>query len=294
MKTLSVPVLLLSLVAAHAQAQTPAANPMPDGSRDMYVGLGVLAQPRYQGADDHRTRALPLLQVQWSSGLFVSGMSAGWHLSPSQTVEAGPLLALEPGRDSSGRGGSLGDVDVIGTGLVPAAPTGVATTGNEKIRLASVNRLSGMKEHGPRLQAGGFLNVYLSPDWRVTQTLLYGGGIERNALRWDIGVQRLARDLGAHHRVSVGAGLLLANRAGMHSDFGVTEEEARVSYNRAFAPRAGVQEAYLGLRWHWSLTPDWMLTSSARLARLQGDARRSPLVERPTQFTISTGLVRRF
>ena len=292
MKTLFVPALLVSLVSAQAQAQTPAAHPMPDGSRDMDLGLGVLSQPRYQGADEQRTRALPLLQAQWSNGLFISGMSAGWHVSPSATVEAGPLLALEPGRDSSGRGGSIGDADPLGTAFAPTTPMVPAM--GEKNRVASVNRLSGMKEHGVRLQAGGFLNIYLSPDWRLAQSLVYGGGIDRDALRWDIGVQRLARSFGSHHRVSLSAGLLLANRAGMQSDFGVTEEEARSSFNRSFSPRAGVQEVYGSVRWHWSLTPEWMLTSSARVARLQGDARRSPLVERSTQFTVSTGLVRRF
>ncbi|WEF32101.1 hypothetical protein [Pseudoduganella chitinolytica] len=43
-----------------AFAQTPASNPMPDGSRDMYIGLGVQAVPRHAAA---------MRQVAWSVGL---------------------------------------------------------------------------------------------------------------------------------------------------------------------------------------------------------------------------------
>jgi hypothetical protein len=35
------------LASGTAWGQTPTVNPMPDGSRDMYVGLGVQSAPRY-------------------------------------------------------------------------------------------------------------------------------------------------------------------------------------------------------------------------------------------------------
>ena len=51
---------------------------------------------------------------------------------------------------------------------------------------------------------------------------------------------------------------------------------------------------FASARWNWALSPSWMLSSSVRVARLSGDARRSPLAERPTQTTVSTGLAYRF
>jgi outer membrane protein len=103
---------LASLLAGGlAQAQTPATNPMPDGSRDMYVGLGVQSAPRYEGTGSRKVSALPVLQVEWSNGVFISGMSAGMHLSNSPTVEVGPLLAVLPGRDESGTGAVVGGVN---------------------------------------------------------------------------------------------------------------------------------------------------------------------------------------
>ena len=86
--------LILAAACGAASAQTPANNPMPDGSRDMYVGLGVGSAPEWDGARHHKLRALPVLQVQWSNGVFVSGMSAGIHLSGSPQVEFGPLLTV--------------------------------------------------------------------------------------------------------------------------------------------------------------------------------------------------------
>ncbi len=55
-------VFTLALLCGAAHAQTPASNPMPDGSGDLYIGLGVASGPRYLGASGRRTTALPLLQ----------------------------------------------------------------------------------------------------------------------------------------------------------------------------------------------------------------------------------------
>ena len=52
--------LALVAVSSGASAQTPAMNPMPDGSRDMYVGLGLVSAPRYEGARDSERHALPV------------------------------------------------------------------------------------------------------------------------------------------------------------------------------------------------------------------------------------------
>ena len=48
---------------------------MPDGSRDMYLGVGAIASPRYLGAAERQVRAMPLVQVELSNGVFVSGLS---------------------------------------------------------------------------------------------------------------------------------------------------------------------------------------------------------------------------
>jgi len=279
--------LALGTACGGAWAQTPTVNPMPDGSRDMYVGLGVQSAPRYQGTGSRKVSALPLLQVQWSNGIFVSGMSAGMHLSESPTLEYGPLLAVLPGRDQSGNRSSLGGVgDTTNFSVaVPAVETPV---------LARTQRLGGMDAIGTRLQAGAFANYYLNPQWRLTGTALFGSGKDHDGARLDLGVQRLATAIGEHHRVSLAAGVTLVNRQDNETWFGVTRQEAARSRFGRYQPGGGLQDAYLGARWNWAWTPSWMLTSNLQARRLLGSANDSPLAERPTNVTVSTAIAYRF
>jgi outer membrane scaffolding protein for murein synthesis (MipA/OmpV family) len=273
------------LAGGLAQAQTPATNPMPDGSRDMYAGLGVQSAPRYEGTENRKVSALPVLQIAWSNGVFISGMSAGMHLSGSPTVEYGPLLAVQPGRDESGTGtvaGGVGD------------PTLAFAAGQGDRTKPLTGRLAGMDEIGARLQLGGFYNQYLSPQWRLTSSVLLGAGREHDGARLELGVQRLAAVDGARHRVSLAAGLGVVNRQYNATYFGVTAEEAVRSGFPAYRPGGGLQDVHVGARWNWVFTPSWMLTSSLQAKRLLGSASHSPLTERPANLTVSTAIAYRF
>lgn len=278
MKTLLA--LTLALACNAAWAATPATNPMPDGSRDMYVGLGVVAAPDYLGARAMRGALLPLLQVEWSNGAFVSGLSGGMHLSRRQDVEFGPLLAIDAGRDQDGPARVGGVTPFRGVSIAPESmPIGQG--------------LQGMPDVRARLQAGAFANYYLAPSLRLASSILYGAGNERDGLVWNIGLQQTWTGL-PHHRVSLSAGVNLVNRRYNAGFFGVSPEESMNSGHLEYAPRGGLRDVYVGAAWNWALSPSWMVASAARLARLRGDARHSPLVERPTNITVSSGLVYRF
>jgi outer membrane scaffolding protein for murein synthesis (MipA/OmpV family) len=279
--------LLLAMVSASgaAWAQTPAINPMPDGSRDMYVGLGVQSAPRYEGAGSRKVSALPVLQVQWSTGFFISGMSAGMHLSDSPTFEVGPLVTVHPGRDESGSG-------KVADGIGGGEPMGFSGPIDRSHKAGG--GLKGMDDIGARLQLGGFANYYLTPQWRLTTSLLYGAGRDRDGARLELGVQRLAAVLDARHRVSLLAGVAVVNRNYNQTYFGVSIEEASSSLFPYYEAAGGLQDAHLGARWNWTLSPSWMLTSSLQARRLLGSAARSPLVERPTNLTVSTAIAYRF
>ena len=276
-------VLALAVVSSGASAQTPATNPMPDGSRDMYVGLGLVSAPRYEGARHSERKALPVLQVQWSNGVFVSGMSAGMHLGRGPRLEYGPLVQLQRRRDEDGAGGGVDGVESARYFMVALPQVE-----------AGGNKLVGMEPIHTRLLGGAFLNYYLTPDWRLTSSLLYGAGNERDGARLDLGVQRLAMQLGAHHRVSLTAGLSIANGAYNHAFFGVGTLDSLRSGNPVYRAGGGLKDGHLGARWNWALSPSWMLTSQVQVSRLADDARLSPLVERPTNLTVSTAIAYRF
>ena len=283
MKTLlSLP---LAVACSLAGAQTPANNPMPDGSRDLYLGLGAISQPTFSGSAERRVRALPLVQLEWSNGVFISGTSAGMHLSPQAGLEYGPLVALQPKRTQSGTGGN-------GGGVTPAIPGMIRPT-NTRASEAG-NALAGLDDIPARLQGGVFLNAYLSPKLRLTNSVLYGAGKWRDGLVWNLGLQHTAAELTDRHRITYGVGVALANYSYNSSFYGISADEALRSGRAAYHAASGVHEVYLGAGWNWALSPSWMLASGARVARLQGDARHSPLVQRPTTFSAFTGLAYRF
>ncbi len=100
----ALPLALACGMAGLAQAQTPSRNLMPDGSHDMYLGLGAFSRPYYEGAGRHHASALPVVQMQWSNGVFLAGTMAGLHWSDTPGLEYGPLLAFEGKRTASGQG----------------------------------------------------------------------------------------------------------------------------------------------------------------------------------------------
>lgn len=280
--------LALGAACGTTWAQTPATNPMPDGSRDMYAGLGVQSAPRWDGTGSRKVSALPVLQVQWSNGLFISGMSAGMHLSDDPTFEYGPLLAVQPGRGRTGTGQTIGGIGSTDTMLIGPVPEPI-----DKRNMRNTD-LDGMDKIGARLQGGAFANYYVTPQWRLTSSLLYGAGNDHDGARLDLGVQRLAVELGARHHVSLSAGVTVVNRKYNQTYFGVTAAEVSRSRFSYYEAGGGLQDAHVGVRWSWAWSPSWMLTSDLQARRLLGSAAHSPLVERSTNLTVSTAIAYRF
>lgn len=283
MKTLLA--LTFASVCTAAGAQTPASNPMPDGSRDLYLGLGTVSEPAFLGSDARRVRAVPLVQLEWSNGVFISGLSAGMHLSQQPTLEYGPLLAWRVKRTEEGMGRGA---DGVANQSIPGSKTDRGEFGPRR------GVLSGMDQVEGRLQAGGFANFYLMPSVRLTSSVLYGAGKGRDGVVVNFGVQHTAADITPRHRLSWSAGVTVVNRSYNSSYYGVSGAESLASGHPAFAAGSGVQDVHVGAGWNWALSPNWMVVSRARATRLQGDARLSPLTQRPTNFSVSTGLAYRF
>ena len=281
--------LALAGACSAAAAQTPANNPMPDGSHDMYVGLGVVTAPVYEGSDQTRVRALPVLQAAFSNGVFISGTSAGIHLSNQPSVEFGPLVVIQPRRSESGLSGDVGMV-VNGSDLSLAPGDFTALKAKE----GDLNRLRGMEEQRARLIGGGFFNYYLTPQVRLTNSVLIGSGNEGKGAQWRLGAQYATRHLAPNHFVSVGVGLTIANRKHNQAYFGVTGAESLRGVNPEYAASGGLKDVHLNARWNWSFSPSWLVTTGIQATRLRGSAADSPLTERPTNLTVSTALAYRF
>jgi outer membrane scaffolding protein for murein synthesis (MipA/OmpV family) len=291
MSKLNVAALTLVFACQGAHAQTPAPNPMPDGSGDLYAGLGVVSTPRYAGAAARRTRLLPVLQGQWSNGVFVSGLSAGLHLSHQSWLEFGPLLALDPGRDAGGEGASAVGIEANR----PKTVAGFASTPNEaSASVSKANRLDGLPSIARRVQGGAFLNLFVAPNVRLTSNVLYGAGNAHNGATLAVGAQVMALAPAPHHTVTFDGGLVLANRQYNQAFFGIDSEQSVHSGSPLYAAHGGWRDFHVGANWHWTLAPSWLLVSRLDATRQLGSTRDSPLVARPAGVSVSTALAFRF
>ncbi len=279
-------------VFSTAYAQVPAPNLMPDGSHDMYIGLGGISHPIYEGAHDTRLSVLPVLQMQWSTGMFLAGRRAGMYLSEGNGYEFGPVLSLEGGRTAN-KIGALGAAGSNSTSafansvgqLIPLPPAAPGVR---------VNRLLGMATIPTCLTVGGFYNFQLANSLRLTNTALFGAGNDYHGLRWTTDMQYSFNSFSPRHTVSLSAGATFANQSYLQTYFGVSQIESQRSYNRAYSPSAGIKDVHTDVHWNWSWSSAWLLTSSLNLSRLSGSPANSPLVERRTNLSASTALAYRF
>ena len=253
------PLLLLLAACGPALAEEASTGTsalmMPDGSRDMYVGAALTGS---SAADDGASRGAvlrPLLQVQWSNGLFVSAIGvAGMHLSATPGVEYGPLLAASNAR----------------------APA-------DSRRLRGTRRIKGSPD------VGGFYGYYLGDQARVTTNLMYDSSA--HGWRGQLGLQKTLPSLAAHHTVTLSAGVSLASGAVMDELYAVS---AAAGGARDYRPAGGVTSVDMGVNWNWALSSKWLLNSAVTGTRLGNGPARSPFIERRNVITWSSGLGYRF
>jgi outer membrane scaffolding protein for murein synthesis (MipA/OmpV family) len=246
----SIVAVCATLAAPHIHAQAfdavrlYGAAPGKDGG---LVGAAVLAGTEYQGSDERRTLALPVLDYQWANGWFAGTTNGiGYNFAGSNNMQYGLRLTADLGRKES-RSSAL-----RGTGDVDA-----------------------------KAEFGGFFNYALTPEFSLTSSLRYGAGQEGKGLVVDLG-GAYSTQLAAQWRLGVGAGVSLANAEYMQSFFGVTAAQATASGYRAYAPKAGVRNGRVNLSLTYMATPRVSVTAGLSANTLLGDAADSPLVRKKT------------
>ncbi|WP_332856434.1 MipA/OmpV family protein [Duganella sp. S19_KUP01_CR8] len=245
---------LLALVTCGAVQAGPTRMMMPEDTQDIYFGL-ALNDLVHDKSGERRTTALPTLWVQWSSGAFLDlnsedGLGLGWHLSDDPAFEFGPQLRFSSKEQRSDTPGQRG---------------GLATEAG----LFATYRVAHNIGAGARAMASNGSN-----------------GLGLRAHLWADASMRVA----AHHTLSLGAGVLLANQRYLQEYFGVTAQQAEVEANPLYAPRQGVLSMYLQPAWTWQLGNKYTLDTWLRVSRLGGQAAASPLVGQRNRAIVSTAL----
>jgi len=249
------PLLLLLAACAPALAENTTGLMMPDGSKDMYVGLAFTTRSAAAEGEHRPVILRPLLQVQWSNGIFVSANGVlGMHLSETAGVEYGPLIL---GSDARSPGDS--------------------------------RRLRGTHPVRGSLDAGGFFNYYLGDETRVTSNLVYD--TSARGFRGQVGMQKTLPSPAPHHTVTLSAGVSLASDPVMRELYEVRTATGGV---RDYHPSGGVMSVSVGVNWNWALSSKWLVNSSVTGARLGNGPSEAPFVERRNFITWSSGLAYRF
>jgi len=251
-----------ALAALAAALAAPAAvNAQPAPAPDAWnftVGLGVVSQPEYPGADDQKTRAAPLLianKGRWTLGALPSagvpfGVAYEFLDTPAWRfgIAAGSGFAKPREEGDDPRLAGLGDIDNTAQ---------LALFGSYRkdwfTARAAISTDVGGKDHGT------FALVDLEGRYAVNDRF------------W----------------LSAAPGFTLADGRRQQTFFGIDAGQSARSGRPQYHPEGGLNSWRLALGGDWRITPQFGLGGRVVFSRLQGDAARSPITQDANQTSVS-------
>lgn len=220
---------------------------MLPGVTNIRIGLGPVITPAYEGSDDYKIKAAPLLSFRYKDLVQVDNnqirvnVFGSKNLFRTENFKAGPLLKLDFGRDETDSPDLLGLGDV-GTSL-ELGVFGQYTAGPMRARLrVQKDILSG--HSGMRIIGDLGVAIYRSEKVAVTGNL---------SSTWTDGSY-------------------------MESFFGITAAQALASGLTAFTATSGLKDISLAFGANYAVSDSWALVGNAGVSKLLGDAKNSPIV----------------
>jgi len=256
---------LLIAGSASAFAGEAPVRPLPQIGWQTDLGLGLIVNPEYQGAEDYRALLVPYfdiryVDVQGTKTFFNVPQGFGTYFLRDRTASGNRFAlsaAVGPGfqnRDTD----QFQGLETFGIGLE-------ARLGAEY----DIGRWS-MQADLAQAVASGHEGLY---------------GTLNASYRFVFGRGAIA---------GIGPSLRFGDSAYMASLYGVTLQESASSGLSAFAAGSGVESVAVQGLLSIPLGREWRFTSVVRAGELIGDAGDSTLTAQPTQFFFVTALTRRF
>lgn len=217
------------------------------GVTNIRVGLGPVVAPAYEGSDDYKIKAAPLISFRYRDLVRVDNnrirvnVFGSESLFGSSNFNAGPLLRIDSGRDESDSPdlAGLGDVGIsVELGLFASYTAGPVRT-RLRLRHDVIGGHSGMEIIGDLGVA-----IYRSDRLTVSGTL---------SSTWSDGSY-------------------------MDSFFSVNAAQALASGLPAFAATSGVKDVSLAFASNYRVSDQWALVGNVGYSKLLGDAKTSPIV----------------
>ncbi|MFJ2992641.1 MipA/OmpV family protein [Pandoraea sp. NPDC087047] len=263
--------LLLAGAASHAHAVEPArySGIQPDQSLptkaadsgyEFTLGGGVGYSPRYMGSDEYHVTPALNLALQTPYGVFVGLGGVGYRLSLPAGFFLSAALSYDGGRKDNPKGLDNGSTKLRGMGDIKGS---LFTT----------------------LQAGYAIGdlavVSVASDIPLTQR--NRGNVYRFAV--DSVLYKSASD-------SVGLGATAHFASGKYAQtyFGVTANQSLNSGFGQYAPGGGLYGVSLTANWTHKFTKHWSTTLAGGVMHYTGNAAKSPIVFKKTNYQVATTL----
>jgi len=249
--------LVVGLVAPLAAlAQSPAED-------YVLLGAGLRARPAYDGSDSQRGDLIPVVRYYgrpWFARTTQGVLEGGARVELASGLNLGAQLAYEGGRAASESGflrsRNVPDID-------PGASFGLHLEWDRKLGPVPVNLLARGRQH-----AGADRGA--QADLRFTAGIYGEGGV----------------------LAGVFAQATWANTKSVQSFYGIAPQQSATL--PAFDAGSGPLSTSIGLLGSVDLSRKWLAVGSVEARKLRGDAARSPLAERTSNYYASAGLAYRF
>ena len=217
--------------------------------REAEIGVIVGVVPGYLGGQNFMFMAGPYIEVNFGNGVFFGQDGIGFRTSNYGAFSF--AVSLGASRSRFERDGNAD----------------------------THNRLSGMGDVSPRVQANLFGN-YDSGPYHVSAWLQRELG-NRSGVEFQLaGLYDVVAS--GHDLAQLYGGIDYANQAKMQTFFGVTKSQASSSGNQFFTPEAGVAGSGVGVLWRHAFNREWIGTLDVGAISLRGSAADSPLTARKT------------
>ncbi|MES3021978.1 MAG: MipA/OmpV family protein [Pseudomonadota bacterium] len=246
-------VLPLLLACAGALAQSPVTN-MPEGTKDVSVGLALGTVQRAEGSRERTAFLIPHFSVQWSNGVFLEGLNLGLHMSETPHMQYGPTLFFDLGSQRA-------------DGLGP----------------------NGKKRFVP----GAFFSYQPLHNVSLRSAVKYGAALEGGGVLFQ-GSAVYSMPVASRQSVHVATGFEWGDEAYMQSYYGVSAQQAGLGKAPAFAASGGINNVFVRAGWRWQVSRKYTVTSSVTFSQLRGSAAASPIIESRDARLFYTSLTYKF
>lgn len=236
-------------IGTNALAQP--AHPGNKSDWQFSAGAGVIVAPKYLGAEDSQTRAIPFLEAKYQDWLTIN---------PTNGVEV---------KTSLGSGFSVG------------ASIGADLTRRRAKDDERFQGLTDIKES----PVGRVFAEYGTNDFSIKVAAKYRAGKSEGRgtiLEIDAGYNLLANSAGA---LTVGVSISAMDNKYAANFFGISAEQSRSSGLGQFDAKSGLRDAGVYAQGVYRLTQRWVLIGRVQASELGSDVADSPVVHKDTQVS---------